>query len=226
MNILIVEDDVKLAKVLQRGLTQERFSAEIVHNTDDADNLIEPSNYDLIILDWMLPGRWDGAEFCKHLRDINNDTPIIMLTAKNTTKDKITGLNIGADDYLSKPFAFDELVARIRAILRRDSGDRDPVLKFADIELDPISKTVKRAGVDINLSKKEFMVLEYLILNKNTVVSKQQLIDKVWDFESDILQNTVEVYIGYLRNKIEKPFGSKVIKTVRGFGYRLEEANG
>lgn len=226
MNILIVEDDVKLAGVLQRGLKQERFSAEIAYNTDDAENLIEPNNYDLIILDWMLPGQWDGAELCQHLRRQNNDTPIIMLTAKNTTKDKITGLNIGADDYLSKPFAFDELVARIRAILRRDSGERDPILKFADIELDPINKTVKRAGQNINLSKKEFMVLEYLILNKNTVISKQQLIDKVWDFESDVMQNTVEVYIGYLRNKLEKPFGTKVIKTVRGFGYRLEEANG
>lgn len=223
MNILIVEDDEKLANVLKRGLSQERFVSEIVHNTDDALSFIEAEQYDLIVLDWMLPGKFDGAELCKHLRAIGNNTPVLMLTAKNTTKDKIIGLNIGADDYLSKPFAFDELVARIRAILRRQSPEAGPILKAQDIELDPIKKTVKRAGKPIELSKKEFMVLEYLLNNKNSVVSKQQLIDKVWDFDSDVLDNTVEVYIGYLRAKIEKPFGSQVIKTVRGFGYKLED---
>lgn len=223
MKVLVVEDDVKLARAIKRGLVNERLNVEIAHDTDTAAGFINGDSYDVIVLDWMLPGELDGVGFCSKLREDNNQTPVLMLTARGATRDKIKGLNTGADDYLVKPFAFDELVARIRALARRSPDSKSPVLKVGDIELDPVKKTVKRQDQQIYFSRREFMVVEHLMRNAGAVVSKQQLIDSVWEFDSDVLDNTVEVYIGYIRAKLEKPFNSKVIRTMRGFGYKIEE---
>ena len=220
--ILLVEDEIKIANAIKRGLKYEGFEVSIATDGEEGLELGKTLDFDCIILDRMLPLK-EGVEVCKELRKSNIKTPIIMLTAKSGVNDKVEGLDAGADDYLAKPFSLDELLARIRAVLRRGSSLVNDELKVGDLTLNTSTFEVKRSGILINLSKKEYDLLEYFMINANKTISKEKLINHVWDYDSDILLNTVEVYIGYLRNKIDKPFkDKKMIQTVRGFGYKLE----
>ena len=222
MRILVVEDEHKIANSLKKGLEQEGFAVDVAYDGEEGYDLAYSEDYDLIVLDLMLP-KMDGSKICSNLRKEEIHTPIIILTAKGSTEKKVEGLNSGADDYLAKPFSFVELLARIRALLRRPKNLIPSELSCGDLILDSQKMQVFRADKEISLSKKEFALLEYLLINKEMTVSKEKLMEHVWDYDADILPNTVEVYIGYLRNKIEKPFKSKqkIIKTVRGFGYKL-----
>jgi DNA-binding response OmpR family regulator len=223
MKVLIIEDEEKIARALQRGLEQERFSAEIALDGAAGLAAAEADEYDVIILDRMLP-EMDGMEVCRSLRARGDKTPILMLTAKDQVRDRVAGLNAGADDYLVKPFAFEELLARIRALLRRPSQATDTILRVSDLELDPVSFQVRRGGKNIKLSAKEFALLEYLMRNVGQVLSKDKIIDHVWEYDADVLPNNVEVFIGYLRRKVDTPFeGPNIIHTSRGFGYSVSE---
>lgn len=222
MKILLVEDEEKLARAIQRGLEQETFAVDIEFDSESGLSAAEGGNYDLFIFDRMLPGKYDGIEMVTALRRQHSTVPVLFLTAKDTTADRVDGLNAGADDYLIKPFAFEELLARIHALLRRPATEPQTILHYQDLSLEPHSHTVKRGDTPIELTAKEFALLEYLLRHAETVVSKDVLIEHVWDFDADILPNTVEVYIGYLRNKIDKPFnGPPLIQTRRGFGYLI-----
>jgi DNA-binding response OmpR family regulator len=222
MRILVVEDDPKIAGAVKKGLEQESYAVDVAIDADDGLSSALTEDYDLIILDRMLPGLIEGADIAKEVRANQINTPIIMLTAKDAISERVAGLNSGADDYLVKPFAFDELVARVRALLRRPPETQNAVLKIDDLELDTNRHTVTRAGQAITLSAREYALLEYLMRNPNRVLSKDHLTTHVWDFDADILPNTVEVYISYLRNKIDQPFrGPNLIHTIRGFGYKL-----
>lgn len=216
MRILVVEDEHKIANSIRRGLEQEGYAVDVAYDGEDGFDLASSESYGVIVLDLMLP-KMDGMTICKKLRDEGNNTPILILTAKGEIADKVEGLNAGADDYLVKPFAFAELVARIKALSRRPKETLGTVISSGDLSLNTISFTVRYKGKSIDLSKKEFSLLEYLLRHKGKVVSKEQIIQSVWDYEADILPNTVEVFVGYLRNKI----GDDVIKTVRGFGYKI-----
>jgi len=223
VKILIIEDEKKIADSIKRGLEQESMTVDVSYNGEEGYDYASAESYDVIILDLMLPGM-DGMEICKKLRDEKNHTPILMLTARGNVQDKVSGLNTGADDYLAKPFEFDELVARIRALARRPKKQIGTILTARDLTLDTVAQTVMRGEKSISLSKKEYLLLEYLLRNKGNTVTKDQILDSVWDFESDILPNTVEVYIGYLRKKIDKAFNTapQLILTIRGFGYKIE----
>lgn len=222
MKVLIVEDEKKIADSIKKGLEQETFAVDIAYDGEAGYDLASTEDYDVIILDRMLPNM-SGMEICSRLRSENITIPILMLTAKSEVTDRVEGLNIGSDDYLPKPFSFEELLARLKALARRPKQSLKSTLTAADLSLDTISLSVKRADKNIKLSKKEFALLEYLMSNQGNILTKDQIIQKVWDFNADILPNTVEVYIGYLRNKIDKPFKKSppLIHTVRGFGYRL-----
>lgn len=224
MRILIIEDEHKIASSLKRGLEQEAYSVDVAYTGTDGYDLASAEEFDLILLDIMLPGM-DGIEICKRLREDKVHTPILMLTAKGETRDKITGLNTGADDYLAKPFPFEELLARIRALLRRPTNIIPFMLECDNLILDTVGFKVTRGKKQILLSKKEFALLEYLMRNKNIVLSKDKILEHVWSYDSDVLPNTVEQYIRYLRNKIDTPFSSSptLVKTIRGFGYALQD---
>lgn len=224
MKILLIEDERKIANALKKGLTQESFAVDVQYNGDDGLSFAEDEAYDLIILDRMLPGQKDGIEIAKTLRQQKNNTPILMLTAKDKVNDRVEGLNAGADDYLVKPFAFEELLARIRSLLRRPQQVINPVLHTADLTLNTLTYEVQRAGKPINLTSKEFSLLEYMLRNKGRILSKETIMSHVWDYDADILPNTVEVYVGYLRAKIDRAFRTKppLIHTVRGFGYKVD----
>ena len=220
--ILLVEDEAKIANAVARGLKYEGFEVSIASDGEEALILGKDEEFDCIVLDRMLPLK-EGVEVCKELRESNIKTPIIMLTAKSGVNDKIEGLDAGADDYLAKPFSLDELLARIRALLRRPNVILNEEIKVGDLVLNTTTFEAKRNGKTIILSKKEYDLLEYLMRNANKTISKEKIINHVWDFDSDILPNTVEVYMGYLRNKIDKPFkDKKMLQTVRGFGYKIE----
>lgn len=222
MRILIIEDDHKIANAIKKGLEQESFAVDVSYDGKDGLGQASTIDYDVIILDRMLP-ETDGLEICRILRKQKNNTPILMLTAKDKVSDRVEGLNSGADDYLIKPFAFEELLARIRVLLRRPAEVQKTVLTVGDLELDPVNFEVRRASRDISLSTKEFALLEYLMRNEKRILTKDNIISHVWDYDADILPNTVEVFVGSLRTKIDKPFGKKksLIKTVRGFGYKI-----
>jgi DNA-binding response OmpR family regulator len=223
MRILIVEDEQKIARALKQGLAQEKFAVDVEHDSDSGLGAALNEPYDLMIIDLMLPGSVDGLEICRQVRQKGLHTPILILTAKGQIRDRVEGLDTGADDYLVKPFSFDELLARVRALLRRPPQTKGNVLKVGDLALDTLSYQVKRAGKTIELSAKEFALLEYLMRNSGQVLSKDNIIGHVWDFDADILPNTVEVYMGYLRNKVDRPFlEPSLIHTVRGFGYKVE----
>lgn len=225
MRILVVEDEHKIAASLKKGLEQENFIIDLAYDGITGFDLASEEVYDVLILDVMLPGM-DGFTICKKLRSIGKHTPILMLTAKDQVDDKVFGLNTGADDYLSKPFAFNELVARVKALARRPTQtNTSQVYTVSDLVLDENSSTVKRQNTSIPLSKREFVLLAHLMKNPNKTFSKDQLINSLWSYDSDILPNTVEVYIGYLRNKVDKAFPNspQLIKTIRGFGYQLSE---
>ncbi|PIS07592.1 DNA-binding response regulator [Candidatus Berkelbacteria bacterium CG10_big_fil_rev_8_21_14_0_10_43_13] len=225
MRLLVIEDDHKIANAIKKGLNQESYAVDVSFDGKDGLATALTIDYDLIIIDRMLPGV-DGIKVCQALRDKKYNTPILFLTAKDKISDRVEGLNAGADDYLIKPFAFEELLARVRALLRRPSKTDDTVLQIADLTLDPARFVVKRKNKDIKLSSKEFALLEYIMRNPDRILTKDNIIAHVWDYDADILPNTVEVYIGYLRNKIDRPFPKEpnLIQTSRGFGYKITEA--
>lgn len=216
MRILIVEDEHKIANSIKRGFEQETWAADLAYDGEKGYDLASSEDYDVIVLDLMLP-KMDGMEICKKLRAEEKHTPILMLTARGEIADRVEGLDAGADDYLVKPFAFEELLARVKALSRRPKETRNEELKTKDLTLNTNTFEVKKEGKIIELSRKEFALLEYLMRNAGKVVSKENIIAHVWDYEADILPNTVEVFIGYLRDKI----GKDIIKTVRGFGYKI-----
>lgn len=224
MRILVVEDEHKIAGAIKRGLEQEKYAVDVEYDADAGLGAALNEPYDLMIVDRMLPGSLEGLDICRKVRQAGIHTPILILTAKDHVRDRVEGLDAGADDYLVKPFSFEELLARVRALLRRPHETKSNVLEVADLKLDTVNFNVQRAGQTINLSAKEFALLEYMMRNVGRVLNKDMIISHVWDFDADILPNTVEVYIGYLRNKIDKPFkGPSLIHTLRGFGYKLGE---
>lgn len=223
MRILIVEDERKIARALGRALKNEKYAVDISHDGTDAYAMAEMIDYDLLILDRMIPGDYDGLSLTKKLREEGKNVPILLLTALGATQDKTEGLDGGADDYLTKPFALDELLARVRALLRRPQTSVETVLKVAGLSLDLNTHEVLRNDQKIELTNKEFSLLEYLVRNAGRPVSKEQIIAHVWDYDADILPNNIEVYISYLREKVDKPFKDKLIKTVRGLGYKIDE---
>lgn len=220
MRILIVEDEHKIASAIKRGLEQQSYAVDVAYDGDDGLAMATTEPYDLLILDRMLPGKVDGIGIVRKLRAENIHTPILLLTAKDRVLDRAEGLNAGADDYLVKPFAFIELIARVRALLRRTPSTANTVLEYDSLSLDPENMTVTRDNKPIQVTAKEFALLEYFIRNPERIISKDTLMQHVWNYDADILPNTVEVYIGYIRNKIDKPFkGPELIHTKRGFGY-------
>lgn len=224
MRILVVEDEHKIAGSIKKGLELGSYAVDVAYDGKEGYNMALGQHYDAIILDLLLP-HMDGIEVCRRLRDKKIHTPILILTAKGQLEEKVEGLNAGADDYLVKPFAFMELLARIKALTRRPKESLGLVLKAGDLTLDTTTYEVKRAGRCIKLTKKEYALLEYLLRHKGKILTKNQIIGGVWNYDADILPNTVEVYIGYLRKKIDKPFKSspQLINTILGFGYKIGE---
>lgn len=220
MRVLVVEDDRRLAELLARGLVAEGFRVDVAHDGETGLWRAREHRYDVIVLDIMLPGL-NGYRVCARLRAAGVDTPIMMLTAKDGELDEAEGLDTGADDYLTKPFSYVVLVARLRALARRSVKSRPLVLCAGDLELDPVSRVCTRAGTPIGLTAKEYAVLEFLLRHTDQVVTKAEVIDDVWDTADDPAPNIVEVYISTLRRKIDAPFGRRTITTVRGIGYRL-----
>jgi DNA-binding response OmpR family regulator len=224
MRVLVIEDKHKVANAIKKGLHRESYAVDIVYDGIEGYDLASVEQYDMIILDIMLP-RMDGIEICKKLREHHIHTPILMLTSKSQIEDKVTGFNSGADDYLTKPFAFAELLVRIKALTRRPKSSIGTTLSVGDLIIDTNNYEVKRAGQKIRLSNKEYALLEYLVRHKNKVVTKEQAINHVWNYDADVLPNSVEVYIKHLRTKIDDPFpNSPLIHTVKGFsGYKISE---
>jgi DNA-binding response OmpR family regulator len=224
MRILIVEDEHRIATSIKKGLEQESYAVDISFDGQDGYDKATIEDYDLIILDRMLP-EMDGVDICKNLRKENIHTPILMLTAKGELKDKVTGLDSGADDYLIKPFAFEELLARIRALIRRPRDEVGTVLSYDDLTLNTLTHEIFRGDVEIRLSQKEYALLEYLLRHVKKTVTKDQIISHVWNYDADILPNTLEAFIKNLRKKIDRNFPEKksLIQTVRGFGYKISD---
>ncbi len=221
MRILVVEDERTLANLIKEGLEEENFSVDVAYDGEEGLFLAENEPYDAIILDIMLP-KVDGIEILKQVRAKGIKTPVLMLTAKSSIEDKVLGLDSGADDYLTKPFSFEELLARLRAILRRAFGETDNVVRVADLELNLNTHEVKRGGVKIELSSKEYALLEYLVLNKNKLLTRSQISEHIYDYEYDFDSNVIDVMIARLRKKIDKGFDRKLIHTVRGAGYMIK----
>jgi DNA-binding response OmpR family regulator len=219
MQILVVEDDSRIAGFIEKGLEESGYDVTVADNGEDGYLEARVNPYDLVVLDLMLPGM-DGIDVARKLRAESKRVPILMLTARDTEADKVRGLDVGADDYLTKPFSFNEFLARIRALLRRESLSRSSVLRVGDLEVDTAAHVVRRGGQEIELSGREYALLEYLAYGAGRVITRDQLRDHVWG-ESDVWSNVVDVYIGYLRAKIDGPFGTPLIHTVRGLGYTL-----
>jgi len=223
MRILVVEDEPKVALVIKRGLEEEKYHVDTAGNGTDGLRAAEAGNYDLLIVDVMLPGL-NGFELTSGYRKGGGKTPILMLTAKTATEDKVAGLDSGADDYLTKPFAFAELLARVRSLFRRGALEKTTVLTFADLELDTVSHKAKRAGKPIDLTAKEYALLEFFLRNTGSVLSRSIISEHIWDYSFDTGTNLIDVYINHLRAKIESGFpGGKLIHTVRGVGYVLRK---
>lgn len=222
MRILIVEDEKNLANTLKKGLSEEGYSADVAYDGEEGGFLAETEPYDLIILDIMLP-KVDGLTILMNLRKQGIKTPVLMLTAKDTVLDKVKGLDTGADDYLTKPFDFEELLARIRALLRRKGEVKSAVISIGDLEIDTASHQIRREGREIPLSAREYALLEYLAYNKGKVVSRTDISEHIYDYDFDLDSNIIDVYINFLRNKIDKGYDKKLIQTVRGAGYILKD---
>ncbi len=222
MRILVVEDEKKLASFVRRALKEKRYAVDVAYDGNEGLFLADVNQYDLIILDIMLPNK-DGISICRQLRKNNNDVPILMLTARDDIEDKITGLDAGADDYLTKPFAFGELLARVRALTRRKQNVKTNILKVADLELDRLTHKVTRAGKAIELTGTEYILLEYLMLNADQVLTRTMISEHVWNDDFQAFSNVINVYINYLRKKIDGGFDKKLIHSVRGTGYILKE---
>lgn len=222
MRVLIIEDEHKIAGALKKALEQENYAVDVSYDGDDGYAMVTTEPYDIAIIDRMIPGEYDGIGIVKAMREAKIHIPVLLLTAMGNVRDRAKGLDSGADDYLVKPFAIEELLARVRALLRRPVEQQATVLTVGDLTLDTVKYSVKRAGNEINLTSKEFALLEYLMRNPERPISKEVIISHVWDYDADILPNTVEVYIKYLRMKIDAPYKSDLIHTIRGFGYKLE----
>lgn len=220
MRILLVEDNQRLNESLKRNLTDDGYAVDSAFDGVEGEELASVTRYDLIILDIMLPRR-DGVQVCRNLRENSVSTPILMLTARDALSDRVAGLDSGADDYLVKPFEMEELRARLRALLRRESGEKTSVLKVADLSLDPAKHVVERAGKPIELTSREFALLEYLMRNPNRLITRQMAENSLWSYEVSVASNVVDVYIRRLRRKIDDPFELKLIETIRGAGYRI-----
>lgn len=220
MQLLVVENAPKVAGLLKRGLEEEGFGVDVAGTGETAVSMAGRNPYDAVVLDVRL-GDIDGFEVCSRLRRSGNGVPVLMLTALDAIQDRVRGLDVGADDYLTKPFAFPELCARIRALLRRGSTQRAPLLSVGDLVLDPATREVQRGGQPVSLTAKEFALLEYFMRHPNEVLTRGQLIAHVWGFEFDGDARVVNVYVGYLRDKLDRPFGRKSLETARGVGYRL-----
>lgn len=222
MRILLVEDDKKMASLIQRSLKEQRYAVDVANDGENGIFLADVNPYDLIILDIMLPVK-DGLSICRELRKKKSETPILLLTAKDDIRDKVAGLDSGADDYLTKPFSFAEFLARVRVLLRRKRTERSTKLKVADLELDQVTHKVKRGGKEIILTSTEYALLEYLMLNCNEVVTRTMISEHVWNDEFDSFSNVINVYVNYLRKKIDDGFSQKLIHSLRGTGYTLKE---
>jgi two-component system, OmpR family, response regulator len=225
VRILIVEDEVKLAALLRRGLIEEAYAPDVAATGEDALWMARSTEYDAIVLDLMLPGV-DGLEVCRRLRADGVWSPVLMLTARDALEDRIGGLDAGADDYLTKPFAFAELLARLRALARRGAPERPAVVTVGDLSLDPATRRVWRGETAIELSPKEFSLLETFMRRPGRVLSRFELLEHAWDYEYEHRSNVIDVYVRYLREKIDRPFGRESLETVRGVGYRLRAADG
>lgn len=223
MRILVVEDEKKVASFIKKGLEEESYAVDVSYDGEEGCYLAETNPYDLIILDLMLPKK-NGLSILRELRDKGINTPILLLTAKGSVEDRVAGLNAGADDYLAKPFVFAELLARVRSLLRR-GGEKSPVLKFADLTMDPVTRRVTRGVVDIELTSKEYALLEYFMRRPNQVLTRTMISEHVWESDFDTFTNVIDVYVNYLRNKIDKGNEKKLIHTIRGVGYILKEQN-
>ena len=220
MRVLIVEDDVKMAGLIRRGLTEEGLAADVAKDGHDAVWMAAATDYDAIVLDVMLPGG-DGFDVCRSLREKGQWAPVLMLTARDAVEDRVAGLDAGADDYLTKPFSFAELLARLRALARRPPLERPAILEAGDLRLDPATRQVWRGEAEVQLSTKEFALLETFMRRPGEVLSRYQLLEHCWDYAYENRSNVVDVYVRYLREKVDRPFGRSSIETVRGAGYRL-----
>ena len=225
MRLLVVEDDVKMAALLRRGLSEEGAAVDVARSGEDAVWMAAATDYDAVVLDVMLPGI-DGFEACRRMRDEGVWAPVLLLTARDAVEDRVAGLDGGADDYLTKPFSFAELSARLRALVRRGRPERPPVLAVGDLTLDPATRNVRRGEAEISLSPKEFALLEAFMRRPGEVLTRLELLEHAWDFAYENRSNVIDVYVRYLRAKVDRPFGVDSIETVRGAGYRLREDGG
>ncbi len=223
MRVLVIEDEHKIARALKKALEQENYAVDVCYDGDSGYAMATTEPYDVAVIDRMIPGTYDGLAVVKAMRDANVHTPVLLLSALGSVSERTSGLDAGADDYLVKPFALEELLARIRALLRRPTEQQATILSIGDLTLNTITYEVRRGDTLISLTSKEFALLEFLLRNPGRPLNKETIISHVWDYDADILPNTVEVYIKYLRNKVDAPFKTQLIHTVRGFGYKLEE---
>ena len=222
MRILVVEDEKKVASFIKRGLEEESFSVDMAYDGEEGLSMAEANPYDLILMDLMLP-KMDGLAVIKELRNKGNKAPVLCLTAKDTVEDIVSGLDSGSDDYLTKPFAFAELVARVRALLRRGVQDRGAEIRYADLRLDPVAHKVWRSNKEIELTAKEYALLEYFMRNPNQILTRTMIAEHVWDYTFDSFTNIIDVYVNYLRKKVDRDYDKKLIHTVRGIGYVMKE---
>jgi len=222
MRILVVEDEKKVASFIKRGLEEEEYEVDLAGDGEEGLYMAETNPYDLVLMDLMLP-KMDGLSVIRELRNREIITPVLCLTAKDTVDDIVSGLDSGSDDYLTKPFAFAELLARVRALVRRGTADRGAEIRFADLRLDPVAHKVWRAGKEIDLTSKEYALLEYFMRNPNEVLTRTMIAEHVWDYTFDSFTNIIDVYVNYLRKKVDKDFDKRLIHTVRGVGYVLKE---
>lgn len=222
MRVLVVEDEKKVASFIKRGLEEESYSVDVAYDGEEGLEMASSNPYDVILMDLMLPKK-DGLSVIRELREKDIVTPVLCLTAKDAVEDIVEGLDTGSDDYLTKPFAFGELLARVRALLRRTSKDRGAEIYFADLRLDPVSHKVWRSDKEIDLTAKEYGLLEYFMRNPNEVLTRAMIAEHVWDYTFDSFTNIIDVYVNYLRKKVDREFETKLIHTVRGVGYVLKE---
>lgn len=221
MRILVVDDDRRLCSVIKRGLLEETYAVDVAYDGEEGEYMGEVNPYDLIILDIMMPKK-DGIEMCKELRSKRINTPILMLTAKDAVEDRVRGLDAGADDYMVKPFSFNELLARVRALLRREAVTKSPEIKLGDLVLNTLTREVRRGDRTIELTTKEYVILEYFMRHHNVVVTRTMLEEHAWDYDFDSMSNLIDVYIRRLRRKLDDNENESVLQTVRGAGYRLK----
>jgi heavy metal response regulator len=221
MRLLVIEDEKKVASFIKKGLEEEHYAVDVAHDGEEGLYLTETNDYDLVVLDLMIP-KIHGWEVLKRVRAKRNKVPILVLTARDSVEDKVKGLDSGCDDYLTKPFAFAELLARIRALLRREKSEKEPILRIADLTLSPVTHKVARRGKEIELTSREYSLLEYFMRNPDKVLTRTMISEHVWDYHFDSMTNVIDVYVNYLRRKIDKGFEPKLIHTIRGIGYLMK----